>query len=160
MTSASALLAAIDATCRAVPHRPALGQAGGRAALSYAELGRELTAITSGLLRAGLARGDAVVFSIRPSPEAILLLLAIVRCGGVVVAADPGMAPTLFATRMALVRSRWVMAESVLYALASLRPARALLERRGVRLPNLDVPGARLVLTGRRLPWQSGALAY
>jgi acyl-CoA synthetase (AMP-forming)/AMP-acid ligase II len=62
---------------------------------------------------------------------------------------------------MRLLAPRWVMAESALYALASLAPARWLLERRGVSLPNLTaVAGARLVLGGRRLPWTPRALTY
>jgi len=159
MTSIADLLDLIASRCRSNPGAPALSQPGGRR-LTYGELGREMDSLTAGLMRAGLQRGDAVVFSIRACPESILLLLAIARCGGVVVAAEPGMSPRLFASRMTLLSPRWVMAESVLYALARTRLVRAALERRGVRLPNLDVPGARLLLFGPRLPWRPRALNY
>jgi acyl-CoA synthetase (AMP-forming)/AMP-acid ligase II len=153
------LLDQIDEQCRHDPSAPALIQARGQT-LTYGDLKTELDALTNGLLNAGMRPGDGVVYSIRPSPESVLLLLAVVRCGGVVVAVDPGMSPDLFAARLSLLEPRWVMAESLLYAMARLRPVRRMLERRGIRLPNLDVPGARLVLQGRRLPWAQNALYY
>jgi acyl-CoA synthetase (AMP-forming)/AMP-acid ligase II len=153
------LLDQIDRQCTLDPSAPALIQAGGRS-LTYAELKKELDALTTGLLSAGMRQGDAVVYSIRPSPESVLLLLAVVRCGGVVVAVDPGMSPDLFAARVSLLEPRWVMSESLLYALAQLGPVRRLLERKGVRLPILDVAGARILLQGARLPWAQGALYY
>ena len=159
MTSIADLLDTIASRCRSNPGASALSQPGG-CRLTYGELGRELDSLTAGLMRADLQRGDAVVFSIRACPESILLLLAIARCGGVVVAAEPGMSPRLFASRMTLLSPRWVMAESVLYALARIRLLRSALERRGVRLPNLDVAGARLLLFGPRLPWRPQALIY
>ncbi len=159
MTSIGDLLDMIVSRCRTNPGAVALSQPGGRR-LTYGELGLELDAITSGLMRLGLQRGHAVVFSIRACPESIVLLLAIARCGGIVVAAEPGMSPRLFASRMTLLAPRWVMAESVLYALARTRPVRSILERRGLKLPNLDVPGARVLLLGPRLPLWPRALNY
>jgi acyl-CoA synthetase (AMP-forming)/AMP-acid ligase II len=155
----AALLDQIDEQCRRNPCALALVQAGGRA-LTYGELKAELDGLTTGLLSVGMHQGDAVVYSIRPSPESVLLLLAVVRCGGVVVAVDPGMSPDLFAARVSLLEPGWVMSESLLYALAQLGPVRRLLERKGVRLPGLDVAGARLLLQGPRLPWAQGALYY
>jgi acyl-CoA synthetase (AMP-forming)/AMP-acid ligase II len=130
------------------PRAPALIQDGGRS-LTFGALAEELDAITSGLHRAGLRPGEAVVFSVRPSIEAIVLILAIVRSGAIVVAADPGMSPELFEARMASLTPRWVMAESLLYALGRSRAMRSWLERRSVRLPNFNVHGATTVLTGR-----------
>ena len=153
------LLEQIDQQCRRNPSAPALIQAGGRA-LTYRQLKAELDALTAGLLNAGMRQGDAVVYSIRPSPESVLLLLAVVRCGGIVVAVDPGMSPDLFAARLSLLEPRWVMSESLLYALAQMGPVRRLLETKGVRLPSLDVAGARLLLQGPRLPWARGAMYY
>jgi acyl-CoA synthetase (AMP-forming)/AMP-acid ligase II len=107
-----------------------------------------------------MAPGDVVLYSIRCSPESVLLLLAVMRCGGVIVAVDPGMSPDLFASRMSLLEPRWVMSESLLYALALFGPLRRVLETRGVRLPILEVEGTRLLLEGRRLPFVGDALHY
>lgn len=150
------IIEAIRARADCQPDAPALTRAGGRRR-PYREIAAELDRLTAGLIAAGLRPGDAVVYSVRARPESILLILAVVRCGGVVVAAEPGMSPELFAARMALLEPRWVMAETAVYALSVLRPARALLERRGVALPNFDLPGARRLLVGPALP---GTLTY
>jgi acyl-CoA synthetase (AMP-forming)/AMP-acid ligase II len=153
------LIDEIYARCAREPSAPALIQAGGRT-LTYGEVKTELDSLTAGLLSAGMRPGDAVLYSVRSSPESVLLLLAVIRCGGVVVAVDPGMSTDLFAARVSLLEPRWVMAESLLYALTRFGPVRRALETKGVRLPNLDVEGTRLVLEGWRLPFVAGALHY
>ena len=98
--------------------------------------------------------GDAVVFSVRPSVEAIILILATVRAGGIIVAADPGMGAELFAARMAAVRPRFVMAESLLYALSASRLARNVLRSRHLELPQVGrMTGCQFVRVG---PWLPG----
>jgi acyl-CoA synthetase (AMP-forming)/AMP-acid ligase II len=101
----------------------------------------------------GMRRGDAVVFSVRPSVEAIILILATLRAGGTTVAADPGMGADLFAARMAAVQPKFVMAESLLYALSSNRVARRLLRTRHLELPQVSrLAGCRFVRVGHWLP--------
>jgi acyl-CoA synthetase (AMP-forming)/AMP-acid ligase II len=153
------LLQEISAQCSREPSAPALIQAGGRT-YTYGEVRSELESLTAGLLEAGIRPGDTVLYSIRSSPESVLLLLAVIRCGGVIVAVDPGMSPDLFAARLSLLEPRWVMSESLLYALTRFGPLRHALEARGVRLPALDVAGTRLLLQGHRLPFVKGALHY
>src|SRR5262245_61354422 len=102
---------------------------------TFAALNEALCAAATRLQAEGMRPGDAVVFSVRPSVEAIILILATVRAGGIIVAADPGMGAALFAARMAAVRPRFVMAESLLYALSSSRVARRVLRRRHLELP-------------------------
>ena len=148
-----AVFETIDRLRTTTPSHVALAQTSGRQ-LTYAELGRELDSVTAGLDLAGLRPGDAVVFSIRPTIEAVLLIMAVIRCGGVIVASDPGMSPALFVSRMALLKPMWVMTEGILFALGRLRVLRSWLERRGVMLPNVDLPGTRVVLTGW---WPTGS---
>src|SRR5260370_6518720 len=100
-----------------------------------------------------MRQGDAVVFSVRPSVEAIILILATVRAGGTIVAADPGMGAELFAARMAAVRPKFVMAESLLYALSASRVARRVLRSRHLELPHVGrMTGCRFMRVGRWLP--------
>ncbi|WP_141577778.1 class I adenylate-forming enzyme family protein [Actinomadura sp. WMMA1423] len=126
--------------------------------LTYGELRRQVLAVRHGLLSGGLAAGDGVLFSVRPSPESLVLALGVVAAGGVVVFADPGAGPEMFTARLRLARPRWSAAESVLYAGSRLRPVRAYARRRGLLLPNLAdlrVPGEgpmRHIRVGRRLP--------
>ncbi|MEU6750878.1 class I adenylate-forming enzyme family protein [Spirillospora sp. NPDC046719] len=131
---------------------------GNGARLTYGELRRQVLAVRHGLLSAGLAEGDGVLFSVRPSPESLVLALGVVAAGGVVVFADPGAGPEMFTARLRLARPRWSAAESVLYAGSRLRMVRAYARRRGLLLPNLTelrIPGEdpmRHVHVGRRLP--------
>jgi acyl-CoA synthetase (AMP-forming)/AMP-acid ligase II len=131
---------------------------GDGAELTYGELRRQVLAVRHGLLSGGLAAGDGVLFSVRPSPESLVLALGVVAAGGVVVFADPGAGPEMFTARLKLARPRWSAAESVLYAGSRLRPVRAYARRRGLLLPNLAdlrIPGEgpmRHIHVGRRLP--------
>ncbi|MFF5259039.1 class I adenylate-forming enzyme family protein [Actinomadura viridis] len=141
--------------------------AGDGAALTYGDLRRRVLAVRHGLLTAGLEPGDGVLFSVRPSPESLVLALGVVAAGGVVVFADPGAGPEMFAARLRLARPRWSAAESLLYAGSRLRPVRAYARRRGLLLPDLaglEVPGEgrmRHVYVGRWLPGvPRGALSF
>ncbi|NKZ06015.1 class I adenylate-forming enzyme family protein [Actinomadura latina] len=140
---------------------------GDGAELAYGELRRRVLAVRHGLLSDGLAPGDGVLFSVRPSPESLVLALGVVAAGGVVVFADPGAGPEMFTARLRLARPRWSAAESVLYAGSRLRPVRAYARRRGLLLPNLadlQIPGEgpmRHIRVGRRLPGvPRGALPF
>jgi acyl-CoA synthetase (AMP-forming)/AMP-acid ligase II len=131
---------------------PALVSPRGRVT-TFGGLEEAVGAAATRLQAAGLHPGDAVVFSVRPSVEAIVLILATARAGGVLVAADPGMGESLFNRRMAAVQPRFVMAESLLYALSASRLARRVLRSRKLELPRVGrLPGCRFVRVGRRLP--------
>ncbi|MEV4253508.1 class I adenylate-forming enzyme family protein [Spirillospora sp. NPDC049652] len=134
--------------------------AGDGAELTYGELRTRVLAVRNGLRAHGMRAGDGVLFSVRPSPDSLVLALGVVAAGGVVVFADPGAGPEMFAARLRLASPRWSAAESVLYAASRLRPVRALARRRGLLLPHLaDLP-LRHIYTGPRLPGvPSGALS-
>ena len=133
--------------------------AGDGTELTYGGLRGRVLAVRRALLVAGLEPGDGVLFSVRPSPEAVVLALGVVAAGGAVVFADPGAGPEMFTARLRLARPRWSAAESLLYAASRLRPVRAYARRRGLLLPQLAglrVPGGeermRHLYTGRWLP--------
>jgi acyl-CoA synthetase (AMP-forming)/AMP-acid ligase II len=136
--------------------------AGDGAELTYGDLRRQVLAVRHGLLAAGLEPGDGVLFSVRPSPESLVLALGVVAAGGVVVFADPGAGPEMFTARLRLARPKWSAAESLLYAGSRLRLVRAYARRRGLLLPNLsdlEIPGH--IYVGRRLPGvPAGALSF
>jgi acyl-CoA synthetase (AMP-forming)/AMP-acid ligase II len=125
--------------------------------LTYAQLGAAIRSTARGLNRLGMQRGDRVLFSVRPSPDAVILALGIVHAGGTVVFADPGAGEALFRARAALAAPAWVAAESLLY-LASTPLLRPLARRRGLDLPDYAsiVPHARHVHVGPRLPGVPG----
>ncbi|HXA57897.1 MAG TPA: class I adenylate-forming enzyme family protein [Streptosporangiaceae bacterium] len=121
--------------------------------LTFGELRRQVLAVRYGLLRAGLAAGDGVLFSVRPSPRSLVLALGVVAAEGVVIFADPGAGPEMFAARLRLARPRWCAAESLLYAASRLAPVRSYARRRGLLLPNLaGLAGLRHLYVGSWLP--------
>ena len=113
-----------------------------------AEVGR----LAGGLRRAGLAPGDRVAFSIRPSLDGVAAALAVVAAGGTVAFADPGMGAELFAARMAMAAPAMTMVESVLHAAAAWPPLRAAAAARGLRLPDWGAVAPVHLYAGPRLP--------
>ena len=120
--------------------------------MTYERLARDVDAVTTGLLRRGLRPGESVLFTIPPSIASITLILALVRAGATIVAADPRMGAAVFSSRLSLVHPAWVMAESQVYTVSSHPVARALLRSRGLELPELAAIAARHVRVGPRLP--------
>lgn len=155
----SDLVHAVLAAAARTPEAPALTSHG--RTWSYRELARRIRAIAAGLRGEGLARGDRVLFSVRPGGDAVAFALGIVGAGGTVVFADPGAGEALFRARAQLAAPLWVAAESLLY-LASSAPLRPLARRRGIELAPYGrlVPHARHLRAGRWLPGvPTGALA-
>jgi acyl-CoA synthetase (AMP-forming)/AMP-acid ligase II len=145
------MLEAVLAATREHPARPAITD-GGRT-LTYAELDERVERVATGLADAGMRPGDRVAFSVRPGLDAVVLALAICRAGGSVAFVDLGAGPELLAARLALAAPRWTAAESVLH-LVSAPGLRRIARRRGIDLPAYRalLPGARHIVTGRRLP--------
>ncbi|WP_433327171.1 class I adenylate-forming enzyme family protein [Spirillospora sp. CA-294931] len=127
--------------------------AGDGQSVTYGELRRQVLAVRHGLLDAGMEAGDGVLFSVRPSPESLVLALGVVAARGVVIFADPGAGPEMFDARLRLAAPRWSAAESILYAGSRAGPVRAYARRRGLLLPNLaDLGIPRHIHVGRGLP--------
>lgn len=102
--------------------------------------------------RRGMRPGDVILFGVRPGINALVLLMAAMRNGGVVTVFDPGAGNELFARRLELLRPSWVIAESLLYAASARTPLSIYLRRAGLELPRLSkVPGQH-VRAGRRVP--------
>ncbi|MFD0856613.1 class I adenylate-forming enzyme family protein, partial [Actinomadura adrarensis] len=131
--------------------------AGDGTELTYEELRRRVLAVRQGLLKAGMEPGDGVLFSVIPSPEAVVLALGVVAARGVVVFADPGAGPEMFTARLNLARPRWSAANALMYA-AGRGPIAMLARRRGLTLPNLnsvEISGQgklRPIVVGPRIP--------
>ncbi|MFC7386393.1 class I adenylate-forming enzyme family protein [Sphaerisporangium rhizosphaerae] len=106
------------------------------ATLTYGELRRRVLAVAEAMT--GLRPGDGVLFAARPGPDAVALALGAVAAGGMLVLADPGLAPDVAAARLATAVPAWVVADSVAYTLSG--PLRALARHRGLALPHLRDP--------------------
>ncbi|GLW11164.1 fatty-acyl-CoA synthase [Microtetraspora sp. NBRC 13810] len=138
---------------------PAEHASGGSASGGDAAVGDAVArdaAVGDGVVRDALVGdgGRGVLFAVRPGVDAVVLALAAVGAGGMLMLAEPGVAPEVFAGRLAATRPRWVIAESALYLLSG--PLHAPARRTGLLLPRLGdpLPGhpVRHLHTGRRLP--------
>jgi acyl-CoA synthetase (AMP-forming)/AMP-acid ligase II len=112
--------------------------------LAFAELQARIEAVASALLDEGMRPGERVLFTVPPGINSIVLILAIVRAGGVVVAANPLMGPDVFSSRVRLIRPSWVMATSLVYLFGQFSR---------LNLPSLTAtPARRFVRVGPPLP--------
>lgn len=136
------------AQCTRTPDAVALS---GRSRLTYRDLATQVEETAANLAAAGLTPGDRVLFSIRPCIEGIVLVLGILRAGGVVVFVDPGSTPELFAARLAAAAPTWAATESLLYAISQ-GPLRRLARSRGLLLPSYSRLDVEHVYSGRWLP--------
>ncbi|GGS74548.1 fatty-acyl-CoA synthase [Planobispora rosea] len=151
------IITGIMATAGREPYRTAIIDGRGRE-LTYAELARRVDAVRATLAARGdgaLQPGDGVLFAVRPGVDAVVTALGAVAAGGMLVLADPGLAPGVLAARMAATRPKWVITESLLHTLSG--PLKGLARRRGLLLPDLrdPLPGhpVRHLYTG---PWLPG----
>lgn len=160
MTGAPHVVDLVLAQCARTPDAVALSwspresgrrAARGRVRLTYRDLAAQIDATAARLAAAGLAPGERVLFSIRPCPEGIVLVLGILRAGGIVVFVDPGSTPELFAARLAAAAPTWAATESLLYAISQ-GPLRRFARSRGLLLPNYSRLDVEHVYSGRWLP--------
>jgi len=124
----------------------------GERRLTGATLADQVERTAHAFSRRGMRPGDVILFGVRPGIDALVLLMAAMRNGGVVTVFDPGAGNELFARRLELLRPSWVVSESLLYAASARTPLSIYLRRAGLELPRLSkVPGQH-VRAGWRLP--------
>jgi acyl-CoA synthetase (AMP-forming)/AMP-acid ligase II len=148
------LLAALEARYAEHPDAIAMREASGTVA-TREQLVTRVHAVARGLIRAGLMPGDHVLFAVRPGIDTIVFMLGIVRAGGVLVAADLGIGDALFASQMAMIQPRWVVADSLLLAASRYQLLRRFARARGLSLLPLErLTSARCIGVG---PWLPGS---
>ena len=117
--------------------------------VTFAQLQTRIETAASALGDEGLRPGDRVLFTVPPGIDSIVLILAIVRAGGVVVAANPLMGPEVFAGRVRLMEPSWVMATSLVYLFGQISHFRF-----SRQFPDLTaVPAKTFVRVGPRMPF-------
>ncbi|UGT39283.1 acyl--CoA ligase [Nocardia yamanashiensis] len=134
---------------REQPLAAALGIVG-QPALTYAQLADRIDGVANRLHRSGFRPGDRMLFSIRPCPDAVVLILGTIAAGGTIVFVDPGVGPELFARRIELARPGWAATESLLYALGG--PLQGAGRRLGLSLPEFAKLPVHHIHSGPRLP--------
>ncbi|GGK46177.1 class I adenylate-forming enzyme family protein [Nocardia camponoti] len=134
---------------RRTPDAPAIGHVG-EPSLSYGELAARVRVVAENLRAAGFTPGDRMLFSIRPSVSSVVLILGTIGAGGTIAFIDPGVGPSLFARRVALLEPTWAATESLLYAVSG--PLRRVGRLRGLALPCFGSLPVRHIHSGAWLP--------
>jgi acyl-CoA synthetase (AMP-forming)/AMP-acid ligase II len=146
------LLVGLEARSVERPTAVAMREASGASATREQIVAR-VHAVARGLIRLGLEPGDHVLFAVRPGIDTIVFMLAIVEAGGVLIAADLGIGDALFASQMAMIQPKWVVADSLLLAASGNPLLRRVARARGLGLlPMRQLAHARCVAVGPRLP--------
>ncbi len=110
--------------------------------LTYGELTKRVDLVAEDLLSKGFSKGDRALFLARSSIDSIVYLLAILRAGGVIVAADPAMGRESFKSRVKLAEPKWVILEPLLYFLQVLPGLESLLRTFGIAIPDTGRKGS------------------
>ena len=114
------LSALVALAARDVPERRALVESGGRS-ITWADLEDEVTAVASGLARAGIRAGQRVMIVIGNRIEFVTTYLGVLRAQAVAVPVNPISTPADLARMVADSGSRLVVVDPV--ALAGVREA-------------------------------------
>lgn len=108
------------------------------------------------LLKHGFQQGHRVAILAQPTEDLFALIIAVLRLGGVLVLADPGMGRDVFRSRMSATSPEWIFLDRQLQRLAPHPLLRWILSRRGVFLPQAhDIPAAISIPYLRKSDFQS-----
>jgi acyl-coenzyme A synthetase/AMP-(fatty) acid ligase len=141
------------------PEAVALQDSGGHK-ISYRALAGQVDTLAVNLVQRGLRKGDRALILVRPGLPVVVLALALIRAGGSLLLADPGMGRGVFESRVRLAQPKWVFVESLLLGLQRLGPVRRALRLRGVEVPDISSIGdVTTVSIGPRLPFSNHSLA-
>lgn len=139
------------------PNKAAIVEVSGRTT-SFLELSQMVERIAKNLLACGLQKGDRVLFLLRPSSEAVAVMLGVVLAGGVIVTADIAMGAQNFASRVRHTHPRFAIVESSLLALQISNGLLGLTRRWGLEVPLLRDLLAEVTIF-RRGTWLPGLSA-
>lgn len=129
--------------------------------ITFLALKENLSNVATNLLQRGFKKGDRVLVLVRPGIDAITCVLAVIKAGGVVVLADPGMGKDVFQSRVELADPKWVFAESILFPIQKIPFLKRLLKYKGIDIPELpDFKKSQIIRLGYPLPGSFGFLPY
>ncbi|MBJ7288816.1 class I adenylate-forming enzyme family protein [Williamsia sp.] len=139
-------IASLLGELRASPHAAAfLTSRSG--VITRGDLADRALAVAGELHSRGLQHGDTVGLAVRPGPETVAVLLASMRLGLRVVAADPRIAPQVFASSLRLAGVRLMITEPLVRLAAG--PAAPIVGLFGIQLARLDSVAPATVMPRR-----------
>jgi len=117
------------------PNKSCVVDTAGRS-LTYQQLVEGVDEAARRLIAQGFKRGDRALFLAPSTIPSIIHLLAILRAGGVIVAADPAMGREAFRSRVTLAAPSWMVLDPLLYAIQSVPGLEFIVRACGVEIPD------------------------
>ena len=108
--------------------------------VTYSDLVNQVNTVAVSLIEKGFKKDDRAFFLARPSIESVVYFLAVLRAGGVIVAADIAMGREAFRSRFELVQPKWLVLEPILYWIQQIPLLERLLRTLGVEIPDTGRP--------------------
>jgi acyl-coenzyme A synthetase/AMP-(fatty) acid ligase len=103
--------------------------------ITWLELQKKIDNLAYNLIQNNFKPGHKVLFLVKPSIEAIVVLHGVVRAGGVLITADLAMGAENFESRVKLANPDWVFGESTLLILQKNGFLRKLSKHYGLEIP-------------------------
>jgi acyl-coenzyme A synthetase/AMP-(fatty) acid ligase len=130
--------------------------------ITWKDLDEKINRLAENLIHQGFKEKDRVLFLVKPSIEAVIVLLGVVKAGGILITADPAMGEENFKSRVTLAKPKWVFCESIILGLKRLPFLRKLIRKSGVEIPEINslLSGLVVVKTGHWLPVRADLSLY
>lgn len=122
--------------------------------LTWLELVTQADRFGIGLIKSGFKKGDRIFFFVKNSLESIISIFGIMRAGGVLVTADPGMGAENLKSRVKITNPEWTICSSILLSLQSSDALRKYIKSKGLEIPEMmDILGnTKIIRVGNWLP--------
>src|SRR4051794_15977448 len=123
------------------PARPAViweGEEGTTRTLSYGDLTRQVHAVSAGLRKLGIRKGDAIAIHLPMIPETVIALIAAARIGAVAVPLFSGYGPAAIEARIRDVEAKVVITCDAFPRRGKLTPAKSVVDQAVKNCPSVD----------------------
>lgn len=142
------------------PHKKIIIETSGKS-ITIGKLAEDSLQVAISLENKGFKKNDKVLILVRPGISVVTFILAVMRLGGVLVVADPGMGKEVFENRIKLANPQWVFIESILFPLQGHPILKYYLQKRGFDIPEFSNFGkAKIIRVGLPLPGSFNAISY
>ena len=129
--------------------------------ISAKELSDKSLRLAINLSGSGFKKGDRVLILARPSVELVVFILGVMRLGGVIIIADPGMGQDVFKNRLVLANPQWVFGESIIFAIQRHPLIKHFLRKKGFEVPEIsNLKGLKKIRLGMPFPGSLTTYSY
>lgn len=142
------------------PHKEIIIETSNKKATAK-ELANKSLQVAINLSQSGFKKDDRVLILVRPGIDLVVFILAVMRLGGVILIADPGMGKDVFKNRVKLAHPKWIFGESIVFAIQHHPIIKYFLRKKGFEVPEISsIKGIRNIRLGIPLPGSFTAISF